>query len=134
MAVTITGADGAVREFTADWPERAEVTLDLPDMRLRQAFDAGALFRFEPPQARRLTVTVTPDGRRPLAMEARVATRPEDRDVITAQDRELLDPVLGDERMTALMERDREAWTLAGALVARAFTAGKRATREERKP
>ena len=47
--------------------------------------------------------------------------------VITRADRDLIDPLLGDEFMVGLMTRDREAWAQAGTLITRAFAAGKEA-------
>lgn len=51
------------------------------------------------------------------------------RDVITAEDREYLGPVLGCPEMVALLLSDRARWQQAGALIVRGFLAGKEAQR-----
>jgi hypothetical protein len=46
---------------------------------------------------------------------------------VTVADRDYLDPVLGCDEMRALERSDPEAWGQAGALITRAFLAGKAA-------
>jgi hypothetical protein len=47
--------------------------------------------------------------------------------VITAEDREYLDPVLGGTFMRELLERDRSLWEKTGDLIVAGFKAGKQA-------
>jgi hypothetical protein len=126
VEVAVTRHDGQVLAWSADWPRKAGVTMETG---LQPAIRDGAPWPsvIGPPRSAKLLVEVEADGERPPVAEVIAAARWDERAVITAQDRELLAPVLGDERMVALMGRDREAWMLAGALVTRAFAAGKRA-------
>lgn len=80
VAVTITGPDGSVQEFTAEGPEKTEVELGrLPSFALEHwkwAVTRGEQ-RFQPPERQKLTVVITPDERRPLAMTVQLASRPD---------------------------------------------------------
>lgn len=126
--MTVTRHDGQVLALAADWPAKASVTVDTG---LQAALRGGLSWPpvIGPAPPARLLVEVDADGKRPIAVN--LSPAPEDRDVITGQDRELLAPVLGGPEMIALMERDRDAWKATGALIVRAFTAGKKAGRHK---